>query len=100
MSCHTETERGDHDYRINRSNYTDTDHTSRKWAMGSNPPSPDQESGALSTELPHPVILDESTKLPITYDLTKKDLILAISLYIIYILSMSYIVRETFCDLS
>ena len=32
VCCHNETERGDHDFCLSRSHYTDMDATSREWA--------------------------------------------------------------------
>ena len=48
-----ETARGDHDFCLSRSHYTDTDPTSRERApeWGSNPRHPDQMLRALSTQL-------------------------------------------------
>ena len=47
-----ETGRGDHDFGLFRSHYTDIDPTS--WERGSNPRPPHQESRALPNELPPP----------------------------------------------
>ena len=52
--CHTETERGDHDFCLSRSHYADTDSSSGRLVQGSNPRPPDQKSRALPTELPPP----------------------------------------------
>ena len=53
--CHTQKEQEDHDFCLNLSTYTDTDPINRERSRGSNQRSPDQESHALSTELPHPL---------------------------------------------
>ena len=37
MCCHTDTERGDHDFCLSQSHYTDTDPNSRERARGPNP---------------------------------------------------------------
>ena len=51
-----ETERGDHDFCLSRSHYTDTNPTSRERAAtaGINLGPPHQELSALPTELPRP----------------------------------------------
>ena len=54
--CHTEIERGDHDFVLSRSHYTDSDteQTNRERMRRSNPRPRDQESHAIPTELPRP----------------------------------------------
>ena len=49
--CHTETKRGDHDFCLSRSHYTDTDADPTTRERGSKSRPPGQESRALPTEL-------------------------------------------------
>ena len=49
--CYSETERGNHDFFLSRSHYTDTDSTSRERVWGPCPQPTDQRLHALPTEL-------------------------------------------------